>query len=99
MPASSASSSSTRPPSSRCGKPLSSASTSWRRNGATSSWRFPTGPRASHGHILLALRAVQSLLEWRVSTSPDMAEAVAMPWDTLADDIPKLVTAYLGHDA
>lgn len=56
-------------------------------------------PHITRGHILLVLRAVQSLLEWRVATSPDVAEAIAMPWDTLADDIPKLVTAYLGHDA
>ncbi|MER7029172.1 MULTISPECIES: TetR/AcrR family transcriptional regulator [Streptomyces] len=56
-------------------------------------------PHLTRGHILLALRAVQSLLEWRVATSPDLEEAVALPWDRLADDIPKLVTAYLGQDA
>ncbi|MFE7594474.1 TetR/AcrR family transcriptional regulator [Kitasatospora sp. NPDC057512] len=56
-------------------------------------------PHITRGHLLLALRAVQSLLEWRVAASPDTEEAAAMPWETLADDIPKLVTAYLGHDA
>lgn len=55
-------------------------------------------PHITRGHVLLALRAVQSLLEWRVATSPGLGEAVALPWDTLADDVPKLVTAYLGHD-
>lgn len=56
-------------------------------------------PHITRGQLLLALRAVQSLLEWRVAASPDTEEAIAMPWETLTDDVPNLVTAYLRHDA
>ncbi|MET8540799.1 TetR/AcrR family transcriptional regulator [Kitasatospora sp. NPDC004799] len=56
-------------------------------------------PHITRGRILFALRAVQSLLEWRVATSPEVEDAAAMPWDTVSRDVSELVAAYLGHDA